>query len=1064
MWNDELIKKMRYAVAPLFYSFMLLFTVHSVHGQERLRISGQVLDSISQTALEGVSVVIKGTNEGTQTDESGNYRIEGTVGQTLVFRYVGYDPRDILITGSRHDVMLASVESMLDEVAIVGYNVVRKADLTGAVSSINSRTIEQLPPQDPLQAMQGRLAGVDVTANARPGELGAIRIRGNRSLLATNEPLYVVDGIPLNFGGINAINPHDIESIDVLKDASSTAVYGSRAANGVIMITTKKGKSGVSQINYNVVNTFEQINDLNTMFDAGEYAEYRRNAFRSLSSDPNSGYSTPYPNPAEDLRILGNDPVAWRNIARGYEWINQDNLIAQMRPTTPAEREAWGVDEVPLYHASNIPTTDWTDYVSRTGFITDHSLNASMGTDKMNAYISGGFFDQKGTNKGQDFQRYNAKTGVDLNLNTWLRVGGSINATWSKQNFGYAGTGSRAANGIYAAAQGMLPFASPYDENGEYIYLPGGDINILNPILEHDYVIHERTNLRAIGSFYTEIQFMEGLRYRLNFGPDIQNFRNGRFHDERSILRGGGAPGATNYAQLEQEQRFAWTLDNLLYYDKVFADKHAVQLTLLQSSTSNRVESSGMSAIDLPYNSQLWYNLASTSRGALQGWGSGYTKNTLLSYMVRGSYTFADKYLLSGSVRWDGASVLAPNNKWDYFPAASLGWKMEEEDFIRNISWVNQLKPRISMGTIGNSAISPYTTMGGLTHMPIVFGSDVAIGYIPSDPKAANPGTMPNLDLRWERTTNYNAGVDFAFFNNRISGYVDFYLSRTNDLLMNRSIPTLTGYPSIFFNVGRTQTKGVELTLSTTNVRTDDFSWTTDFNLSNNQEKILELYNGQNDAPELEFFIGAPINVFYDFRKTGIWQLDDAEEMARFNEQGMTYRAGDIRVEDVNGDYRIDQNNDRQIIGNETARWTSGLTNYVSYKNWDLSFLLYARWGFTITGAAVDMQGRYASRQVDYWRPDNPTNAYPRADFGNGGQPIHYSAMNYLDGSFLKMRNISLGYTLPQKQLHAIRMSNLRLYTQVLNPFVWTKNGFIDPDIFSPISSRSLVIGLNASF
>ncbi|QEL04135.1 TonB-dependent receptor [Olivibacter sp. LS-1] len=1044
--------------------FLMLITARSF-ARQSTPISGQVKDASSGEPLLGVSVFLKGGTTQSKTDDKGNFVISAERGQTLIFRYVGYDEVQQAIVNSTMQVVMASNLQQLEEVAVVGYNVVKRENLTGAVASIGSKQIEQLPVQNPLQAMQGRIAGVDVTANARPGEMGSIRVRGNRSLLATNNPLYVVDGIPLSAGGIDAINPHDIETIDVLKDASATAVYGSRAANGVIMITTKRGKQGTAQINYNVINTFERINDLNTVFNAGEYAEYRRNAFRSVSTtNATTGYTTPYPNPVQDKRILGVDPYAWESIAKGYTWVDKDNLIAQMRPTTAEEKAKWGVDEVPMYDASQVPTTDWTDYVTQTGFTTDHTLGVSMGSDKMTANFTGGYLNQKGTNKGQDYKRYSGRVGLELRPTNWFTLGASINGTWSVQNYGYTGSGSRAANAIYGAAQGMLPYAVPYDNQGNYIYLPGGDINIVNPILEHEYVINERTALRALGSFYAELKLFDGLKYRMNYGPDFRNFRNGQFQDARSILRGGGASTSTNYARLNKTQNIAWTWDNLLYYNKTFAEKHNLDITLLHSMTSNRSESSDMTAIDLPYNSQLWYNLSSTARGELQGWGSGYSKNTLMSYMARVNYTFADKYILTASNRWDGASVLAPGNKWQSFPAAALAWRMEQESFIENSSWLNQLKLRVGVGTTGNSAIDPYTTMGGLIEMPIVFGNQVEMGYIPSDPKAANPGTMANRDLKWERTTQWNAAVDFGLFKNRLNGSLDFYMSKTSDLLMNRPIPTVNGFTTMYYNVGKTKNRGVELTLSSMNIDRPNFKWLTDFNIATNKDEIVELLDGESDLPASSFFIGQPLFVYYDYEKIGIWQTADAAEMAKFNENGATYKAGDIRVADLNGDYIIDNNNDRKVLGSRFPRWTAGITNTLNYKNWELSFFFYARWGFLIEGGAVDMQGRYASRKVDYWTPENPTNAYPRADYGNGGQPIHYSSMNYQNGSFIKLRNVSLGYNFAPNVLKTLHMSNLKLYAQMINPYIYVRNGFIDPDINSSISSRSFVLGLNVTF
>jgi TonB-linked SusC/RagA family outer membrane protein len=1060
--NLDIYVKFKFHLRVLAFFFVSMGIFMSAYAQQT--VSGKVTDE-TNAGVPGVSVTIKGQSKGTVTNSTGQYTITATSGQILVFSYVGYVPKEAAVGSSATlNVSIAPNRNDLTEVVVVGYGTAKKGDLTGAIAGIGAKEIERLPVQNALQAVQGRVSGVDVTSNARPGEIGSIRIRGNRSLLATNDPLYVVDGIPLNAGGIESINPHDIESIDILKDASATAIYGSRAANGVVLVTTKKGKNGVTRVMYNVIATIDKIHFEDEQFNSQDYAEYRRNAYRVLAQGTAFGYNTPYPNPAEDKKILGTDPVAWENIAAGYTWVDKANLIAQMRPTTAEEKAKWGVDQVPVYDGSKIPTTDWTDYVTQTGITQDHTLSISSGTDKLSAYFSAGYLNQKGTNKGQDYKRYSSKLTIDFKPVPWFSMGGSINGTWSVQNYGYTGSGSRSANGIVAAARGMLPFAQPYDANGTYIFQPGGDIGILNPIKEAEYVISERTALRALGSFYAQVEPVKGLRYRVNFGPDFRNYRGGQFQDKNSILRGGGVASATNYARLQQNQTFSYTLDNLIYYDKNIGKKHQINITLLQSSQFNRNENSDMTATNLPYNSQLWYNLASTSRGALDAWGSGYSKTTISSFMARANYTYNDKYLLSLSNRWDASSVLAEGNKWSSFPSVALGWKLEQENFIKDIKWINQLKPRLGVGVIGNSAIDPYSTAGGLTQMPIVFGNQVAIGYVPSDPKAATPATMPNPGLKWERTTQYNFGLDYALLNNRLSGSIEYYRSSTKDLLVRRPIVSVSGYTATFYNVGETQNRGFEFSISSRNIDNERFSWTTDLNLGTNRDKVVELYNGKSDAIELNAFIGQPLFTFYDFQKIGIWQLADAAEMARFNANGAGFKAGDIRVADLNNDYRIDSNNDRKVIGNRFPKFTGGITNTFNYKNFEFSFFFYARTGFTIEGGAVDMQGRYAARKVDYWRADNPTNAYPRADYGNGGQPLYYSSMNYQDGTFVKLKNVSLGYTVPAKNLQKLHMANLKIYAQVLNPYLWSKNGFIDPDIGSSITSRSMVLGLNASF
>jgi len=1020
--------------------------------QQQFKVSGIVTDANTREPLPGVNISIEGTTTGVISNLDGKYSIMvPQVGITLVYSYVGYVSEKIEFTGQTAvNVELVPDIQKLDEVIVVGYGTVKRSDLTGSVARVGAQEIQESPVQNTMQALQGRAAGVDITSNARPGEMGSIRIRGNRSLLATNEPLYVVDGIPLASGGIEAVNPQDIESVDILKDASAAAIYGSRAANGVILITTKRGKAGKAQINYNTSVTFDKIDDLSENFNSAEYVKYRREAYRGMvvsnvTIDPDN------PTMAMDQLILGQDPAAWATIAN-----------------------AWSGG---TYDPSQLETTDWTGYVTRTGITQDHTLSASMGTEKIKTYISGGYLDQLGTNKGEDYKRYTGKINLEANPTEWFTFGGAFTGTWSVQNYGFSAGGSRGARRLYDAAKGMLPFAVPYDADGNFIYTPGGDLNIVNPILDYNYVTDERTNLRALGNFYGEIKFFDGLRYHVNFGPDFRNYRRGQFQSAQSSLRGGNSPSSSNYAALDQSQYFAYTLDNLLYYDKSFG-KHTLGITLLQSSSLNRQESSNMNAIKLPYDSQLWYNLGSTTNGALNGYGSGYTKQTLMSYMGRINYTLMDKYLLTVSGRWDGSSVLAPGNKWDFFPSFALAWKMQDEAFLQGAGWLSQLKPRFGLGTTGNAAISPYSTLGGLVYMPYVFGSTVVNGYIVGDPKGASDaqGVLGNENLKWEKTTQWNLGIDLGLFANRVNGSFDYYHANTHDLLMPMSIPTIDGATSVYTNIGKTRNKGFEIVLSTVNFSRPNFKWTTNFTFSTNKEEIVELQNGKEDMVSNSWFIGQPVNIYYDYRKTGIWQIADSTLRKRYNELGKAnYEAGDIRVADLNGDSIIDANNDREIVGTINPKWTGGITNTFNYKGIELSFFVYARWGQTIYVNAPDMQGRYASRKVDYWTVHNPTNAYPKADYGNGGQPVFWSSMNYQDGSFIAVKYISLGYTLPETVVGKMKLSNLKIYAQVLNPYLYTKTKFINPDVNAPstisnspstssILTRSFVVGLNATF
>ena len=1041
-----------------------------------MNISGVVMDS-NQMPLPGVNVLVKGTSEGTQTDFDGAFSLQASPGDVLVFSYVGFQTIEQAVDDStEYNILMQESSSELEEVVVVGYGSQQKSDITGAISQVSSEELTDFPVQNTLQGIQGKAAGVNISSNARPGEIGSIRIRGNRSISGGNSPLYVVDGVPLQSGGLEAFNPNDIESVEILKDASATAIYGSRGANGVVLVTTKNGKNGRFQLNYSTNVSLENIRNLADYWNGGEYAAYRRDALRGADLYTRDGVDgqIPYPDPIVDEKYFGGDATALNNILNGYTWVDREARIVQTRPTTAEEQAAYGVSEIPVYNASDIPTADWTGFAEQTGILQQHNISATMGTEKMKAYLSGGYLEQTGTVVGQEYRRYSALMNLELTPVDWFTFGGTINASYADQDYGYSAGGSRGARTLYESALGQLPFAQPYDENGDYIFNPGGNPNIINPIRDIGEVINERKTSRMFGSFFAELKLADGLRFKTIFGPDIRNFRNGQFQSAASSLRGGGSTSSTNYARYSTNENVSWTLENLLFYNKNFNDTHNLGVTLLQSSSRTTSESSDMTASDLPYDSQLWYNLGSTNRGALDGWGSGYSKRTLTSYMARVNYGLLDKYLLTVSGRADAASVLSQGNKWDFFPSLALAWKIQEEGFMQNADWVDQFKLRLGYGEVGNQAVDPYTTSGGLVRLPYVFGATPAPGYVVGDPKGTDRGFLPNQDLGWEHTRQINFGLDYGFFNNRITGSVEYYIANTDDILLDKSPNSVTGYGTITINAGETRSRGFELSLSTVNIESPDFRWTSDITFTRNRTEITSLVNGKEDDINNQRFIGEPINVYYDYKKIGIWQLDDTAELQRYTDNGATFEPGDIRVEDVNDDGVINQNDDRQIIGSPNPDWIGGFINTFSYKNWDLSAFFYSEWGATILGGAVDLQGQYVHRAVDYWTPDNPTNAYPKADYNNGGQPLYYSAMNYQDGSFIKLRYVTLGYNFEKEFLETIGMTNLKIYGQAVNPWLYSKSGFLDPDSSfqnggsnpsaSSITTRSFVVGLNVTF
>ncbi len=1032
MHIEKMMKKKRMDLSNRCLLVICMICLWTFPAWAQTTVTGTVNDAAGN-ALPGVTVQLKGTTVATTTSGNGTFQINAPSTGTITFSMIGYGTQEVNINNRTSlFVILESESELVEEVVVVGYNVVKKSDLTGSVVSVSSEDITAMPVQNPLQALQGRAAGLDVTSNERPGEMGSIRVRGERSLLASNSPLYVVDGVPLSSGGIEFLNPKDIEAIDVLKDASATAIYGSRGANGVIIVTTKRGVAGRTTLNYSVTSTVENLTDRTKMMDADQYIDFRRDAYRFIGQYPDA------PNKERDEEIFGGDPYAWENVEKG--WANGQ------------------------WDGSLVPTTDWSSYVTKTGVTHDHILSASGGTEKLQAYGSVGYLKQDGTQKGQDYERFSGKLTIDIKPKDWFKMGAVLNTTLGDQNYGYQTSNATGPGNLYAAARGMLPYAVPYDNDGNRINLPGGDVNILNPVEEPYFNVNERRVWRNFGNIYAEVEPIKGLRYRVNFGPDYYHNRNGRFAGANSVNRGGGEPGSTSEARLDQTTRFSWTLDNLIYYDRSF-DKHNMGLTLLQSATYNRTETQGMTANDLPWESQKWYQMNSVDQ--LQGFNSNLVETQLTSYMVRGNYDFDGKYLFTGSLRWDGASQLADGNKWDLFPSAAVAWRLDRESFLEDLGWINSLKARVGFGVTGNSAVDPYMTLGILTPLYYSWGNIVEDGYVLSDPSLRDPLPMPNRALGWEKTAQINYGVDFALFNNRLSGSIDYFTSRTTDLLMNRAIPSVLGYVSTWDNIGISANRGIDVTLNTVNISNENFSWESTVNFTHSIDRIVELQNGKLDDVGNSFFIGRRIGVYYDFVKEGIWQdtPEDLAEIAKFNENGHEFRPGTIRVKDVNGDYRINANDDREIRGHSAPNWNFGFNNSFSYKNFDLNFFIYGRMGFTIESGAESLQGRYAQRVLDYWMPDNPTNDYPAPNYNSASGDPYRSAMNYQDGSFIKLRNVSLGYTLPQHYTDRIKLANLRIYAQVMNPgLLYSKVDWVDPDTNNSFFNRGFVFGLNVGF
>jgi TonB-linked SusC/RagA family outer membrane protein len=1031
------------AFLPNCLILLFLISSFSVKAQS-VPVSGKVSGDDGKP-LAGVTVSVKGNkSQGVATDTSGNFSITVPTGkETLVFTYVGFADQEVSLQNQTSiTVSMVPTSKSLDDIVVIGYGAVKRKDVTGAVAGINQTDIKSRPVADALQAMQGKVAGVDITSSDRPGTLGNINIRGVRSLTASNSPLFVVDGIPLTTGGIEYINPYDIETIDILKDASATAIYGSRGANGVVIVTTKQGKNGKITVNLNSSVKIENLVDDQEQFNSSDYITYKRWAYYYAGLNNTTGISS---NPRGDQPSIAfdrtffnasGDPSAWANIAKGW---------------------ATGT-----WDGSKVGTTDWRGMVTQQGITSDNLINVSGGTDKIKAYGSFGYLNNKGTIKGQSYERYSAKANVDINATKWLNFGTNISATYSKQEYGQSqvniSTIGTPPGGLYESARSLFPYAVPYDSTGARILFPGGDNSFKSIVDEWNYNRDQRVTTRAFGSLYAQLNIgqifpvLNGLKYRMNFGPDISYSRDGIYIDANSVANGG----STNYAALIDYKTFSYTLDNLLFYDKTVGD-HSFGLTLLQSQTVYSRDTSSITGNGVPLPSQLWNALTSGTVTGQISTSTNTVKQQLLSYMARLNYSYKEKYLLTVSARQDGSSVLAEGEKYNLFPSAALAWRISKEKFM-NVGWVNDLKLRIGAGVTGNSAIAPYSTQGAVISLFYPYVAANAAGSIPN-------ATFANQDIGWEKTRQYNLGIDFSLLNRRVMGSVDLYTSNTSDLLMKRSIPTVTGYTTTFANVGETANKGIDINVTTVNINKHDFVWTTTINAAWQKERIVLLSNGNQDDINNNWFIGQPVGVIYGYRAQGLWQVGDSVAMKGYTVNN--FSPGNVRVADLNGDKKIDPNNDREIIGRTRPGWVVGMTNTVTFKGWDFSIFLYGRLDYLFNTGGEGLAARGVQREVNYYTINNQNAEYQKPIYNAGNAPVdpYFAALGYSDASFIMIRNISLGYTMTSKALGKSGISNLKLYAQVANPGMLFSNiKHLNMDVGGPTWNRGFIFGVNATF
>jgi len=965
-------------------------------------IKGRVTDETGGP-LPGVSILLKGSTTAAQTSPDGTYvlNVPATSG-TLVFSYIGYETIEIPINGrTTIDLQMKPAQSDLEEVVVVGYGTQKKVDVTGAVSRANLEDFRNAPVSNVASLLQGTVPGLNVSQVNRAGATPSISIRGQNTISGSSNVLIILDGVQYN-GSLTSINPDDIASIDVLKDASSTAVYGAQAANGVILVTSKKGVSGKTRISFSTQFASQQPNIKVRPMEREEYIEHVRYLYYDQAFLA-PGYTEP--NPAFDL-VSKIDPVM---------------------------RDANGI----------LPNNfDWYDEASKTGYVTDHQLSISGGAEKFNYLLSGNMTKNSGFILNDVFKRKGLRANLESKATDWLTVG--------LQSFVSLVNEDGVEPNIATIIQ-QSPLVLPYDENGDLKINPFGT-NFLNPFLNYKTEDYDRHNY-FFANIYANVQLpVKGLSYKLTFG---NNYRLD-LKNTSSIYEAG----QTGQASKEYTAYYDYTLDNILTYNRNFG-KHNFTGTLLYGANQRKSDYTRAYATVFP-RLNLGYNSLEqgTNRFAL----SDAYEEALNYQMFRLNYNYDSRYLLTATLRRDGFSGFAENNKYGVFPSVSLGWDISKESFF-DLNWVQNLKLRAGYGVAGNQT-SRYASLARLSS-----GASYVYGDGGSTLFGQEVTSLPNPNLRWERTAGLNLGLDFTLLNNRLSGALEYYSTKTTDLLYSVNIPQITGFNTIASNVGQLNNHGVELSLNTKNIITADFQWNSTLNLTRNVNKIVKLLgdrdgNGrEDDLPQSSLFIGQPINVVYNYQTDGIWQVGDQIPAG--------YSPGTYRIVDQNGDGKID-GDDRKILGAGNPAYRISLLNNFRYKQFSLSVFLNSIQGGgkqylganspTLIRDDNTVRYNYLSG-IDYWAPNNPDGKYSRSIVASTVSPPLYQSR-----SFVRLQDVSLSYKFSGKFLERLKLQDINVFVSGRNLATWTNWEGWDPETNQGLTNdgrpvlKGYAAGLNVTF
>ena len=956
--------------------------------------TGRVSDS--QSPLIGATVMEKGTSNGTITDMDGKFTLNVRSGATLVISYVGYVTQEIK-AGTDMRITLSEDGHSVNEVIVIGYGTQRREAVTGSVANVSGEKLNQFAATNAAQALQGRVAGVLMTqTSSKPGEEMQIRIRGQRSLTASNDPLIVLDGIPF-MGQLSDINPADIKSMDILKDASATAIYGSRGANGVILITTEKGSMGTpAKVSYNGYVSFKKIFSKYPMMDGPTFSKFRKAAGlyqNSLDEDDNTN-------------------------------------------------------------------TDWQDLYYQTGVSHNHDVSVSGGTNGGSYSFGAGYYHDESVVPTEGYDRVSVRGNFDQMVGKWFRFGLSTNNSYRK---------SQGVNDMYGVLS-KSPLASPYDENGNlkrYISLPADDQTVVTKETvkrDKDVWLNENKGIGTYNTLFGEVKcpWVEGLSYRINIGLNFRSSKGGNFTGTGVNNKDANA---VNGAGISENQTRNWTVENLVTFDRTFAEKHNLNVVGMYSAEQTTYESTGASAQGIPADFFQYYALDKAT-GQLNVNNYNYWQSGLMSWMGRVMYSYDNKYMLSVALRSDASSRLAKGHQWHTYPAVSAGWNIARESFMENLTWIDNLKLRVGYGETSNQSVNPYSTLGGLAVRNYNFGSTYKAGYYVN--------ALPNPELGWEYSKTWNFGLDFSLLSGRLFGSFEYYIQKTKDILLDVTMPSTSGVNSYTGNIGNTENKGFELTLNGIIIdNKDGWKWEAGINLYANRNKLTKLTGADvvkpdgTKEPERDeanrWFVGHPIDVIFDYEYEGLWNESDLKT----GPDGKTNldilepggNLGMIKVK-YTGDYdangmpvRAIGADDRQIMSMEPDL-IGGFNTTVGYKSFDLTMIGAFQIGGKLISAIHSsngylnmLTGRRGQLDVDYWTPENTGAKYPKpGGIQSGDNPKYGSTLGYFDAGYLKVRAITLGYNFDNlKAVKDFGITRLRLYATVQNPFV----------LFSPFNNES---------